>query len=819
MRRVSLGLLVGVVLLGALWACRPAGATVVVPVPIDSLARDADVVVVGRVTKIASYWEPRHASVFTRITLAVDEVWKGDGVGATLVVRQVGGQLPGRHAWVFGSPEFTRGEKVLVFLRRMADGALRVVHLYQGKFSVVPDSETGEELVHQPLSPAGVELLRAPGAPPAARTWRLRDARTDVLAAGGRGSPPPPPSSGAVLSPEAEDVEGAVQAAFTFLGPGRWSEPDAGLPVTVFTNADGEPSAPGLGFGQVRDALAAWTNVPGSSFAYADGGVTEAGGFRRDGVNTVSFRDPLGQIDPPSNCSGTLAIGGFFTNGEATQVNGVTFARIVEGDVVVADGWTACGFFYQDYENLAETLTHELGHVLGLGHSADPTATMAAVAHFDGRGATLTDDDRAGLAFIYPGTSDAVLEVRRAGSGVGSVTSDPPGIDCGSSCLATFPEGTVVRLVATPVEGSRFEGWTGACSGTGECVATLQGRRVVTATFGQLPRLRFSAAAYSVTERSRTAIVTVIRTGDTSGTVSVAYAADPGTAVPGLDYTPVSGTLTFSPGATSRTFVVPILDDTFADGPRTVVLSLSAPAGGAELATPTTALLTIVDDDVAGTIQFGRATYTVRESAGTARITVTRSGRANGVTVRYATSAGTAVPGADYQDVAGTLAFGAGETAKSFLVPIVNDTLADGPRTVILTLSDPGGGATLGLQSAAVLTIGDDDVAGTVQFSAATYTVTEGSGGATITVTRRGNASGVSVPYATSPGTAVPGVDYEDVAGVLTFGAGEVTKSFVVPVLANPLGSGPRTLTLTLGSPEGGAILGTRRTATLTIVE
>jgi hypothetical protein len=804
-------------------ASPPAGATLVVPVPFDSLAREADAVVVGRVTRIASRWGHQHAEVFTHIVLTVEEVWKGDGIGATLVVRQLGGRLPGIQSWVFGSPEFDLGEKVLVFLRRMPDGALRVAHLYQGKFSVILDPETGEEIADQPPSPTGVELLQAPDSRPGPRTRRLKDARADVLEAGAakwRGNSPPP--RGDFASLQSETAEGEEQAAFTFLGPGRWSEPDEGLPVSVLTNAEGEPSAPGLGFDQVRDALAAWNGVPGSSFAYADGGFTGAGGFQRDGINTVSFRDPLGQIDPPSSCGGTLAIGGFFTSGGTTEVNGQTFAQIVEGDVVVADGWTACGFFYQDYENFAEVLTHELGHVLGLGHSADETATMTSFAHFDGRGAMIMDDDRAGVAFIYPGTSEPVLpvlEVRRAGSGEGSVASDPSGIDCGSTCAATYPDGTVVRLVAAPVEGSLFEGWTGACSGTGDCTVAVHGRQTVTATFRPVSRLQFSAAGYSVSERGRTATVTVTRTGDTTGTVDVTYATDPGTGVPGVDYTPVTGTLTFSSGATSRTFTVPILNDTLADGPRTVVLALSAATGGAMLATPGTALLTILDDDVAGAIQFRSATYSARETAGAAKITVTRSGRASGVTVAFTTSPGTAVPGVDYQDMAGTLTFVAGESNKTVLVPILNDTLADGPRTVTLTLSDSGGGATLGPRATAVLTIRDDDVAGAIQFTAAAYTVAEGSGGATITVTRRGRASGVTVAYATSPGTAVPGVDYQDVTGELTFGVGELTKSFLVPVLANPLAAGPRTLTLTLGTPGGGAVLGSRHTAVLTIVE
>jgi uncharacterized delta-60 repeat protein/uncharacterized repeat protein (TIGR01451 family) len=80
------------------------------------------------------------------------------------------------------------------------------------------------------------------------------------------------------------------------------------------------------------------------------------------------------------------------------------------------------------------------------------------------------------------------LSVSLDGTGSGSVTSDPTGIDCGSDCTETFDYGTVVTLTATPTTGSAFTGWSGAeCSGTGECVVTMTETRHVTATFTLIP--------------------------------------------------------------------------------------------------------------------------------------------------------------------------------------------------------------------------------------------------------------------------------------------------------------------------------------------
>jgi hypothetical protein len=93
--------------------------------------------------------------------------------------------------------------------------------------------------------------------------------------------------------------------------------------------------------------------------------------------------------------------------------------------------------------------------VLGFGHNLDADATMAAYAHFDGRGASLRATDIAGLVFLYPGSSSGgtppqsfTLSVTRTGAGGGSVTSSPAGITCGSDCSEAFASGTSVTLTA-----------------------------------------------------------------------------------------------------------------------------------------------------------------------------------------------------------------------------------------------------------------------------------------------------------------------------------------------------------------------------------
>jgi hypothetical protein len=80
------------------------------------------------------------------------------------------------------------------------------------------------------------------------------------------------------------------------------------------------------------------------------------------------------------------------------------------------------------------------------------------------------------------------LTVTKAGTADGSVTSTPAGIDCGTTCSASFLQGTQVTLTATPATGATFVGWGGgSCSGTGTCVVALNADTTVTATFSLPP--------------------------------------------------------------------------------------------------------------------------------------------------------------------------------------------------------------------------------------------------------------------------------------------------------------------------------------------
>lgn len=85
--------------------------------------------------------------------------------------------------------------------------------------------------------------------------------------------------------------------------------------------------------------------------------------------------------------------------------------------------------------------------------------------------------------FKLLGADQHLLTVSEPGTGDGSVTSAPAGVDCGSTCSTTFDAGTAVTLTATAAAGSSFTGWGGDCSGTGTCQLTMSADHTVSATF------------------------------------------------------------------------------------------------------------------------------------------------------------------------------------------------------------------------------------------------------------------------------------------------------------------------------------------------
>jgi len=327
--------------------------------------------------------------------------------------------------------------------------------------------------------------------------------------------------------------------------------------------------------------------------------------------------------------------------------------------------------------------------------------------------------------------------------------------------------------------------------------------------------LQFNAANFSVNENAGTATVTVDRVGGNSSAVSVHYSMSAGTATSGSDFTNVSGNLNWAAGdLSSKTFTVPIKDDSLNENNETISLGLSSPTGGATLGSQKTAILTIADDDPMPSVSVSDVSVVEGNSGTTpASFTVSLSAPSGkNVSVSWKTMPGTATSAVDYANInSSSLTFLAGQTSKTITVNVIGDTDPEPDDTFFVALFNPSE-VTIAKTEGKGTIINDDGAApaGTLQFSAPTYSVNENGGQATIAVKRTGGSTGaVSVQYASTGGTGTSGSDYDDASGTLSWADGDMSdKTFTVAIKDDSLNELNETINLNLSNPTGGAALG-----------
>ncbi|MBM4043072.1 MAG: hypothetical protein FJ290_31670, partial [Planctomycetes bacterium] len=331
--------------------------------------------------------------------------------------------------------------------------------------------------------------------------------------------------------------------------------------------------------------------------------------------------------------------------------------------------------------------------------------------------------------------------------------------------------------------------------------------------------VEFGAAAYEVLENAGSLLVTVWRQGDTSIPSSVDYWTSNGTAQAGADYVAVSGTLSYAAGVVSNSFTVNILNDGDDESGETFHLTLGSCSSNTFLGDPAKAVALIEDDDGAGDLSFETAAPVVAENDSAVTVNVRRrNGSAGQVTVDFATSDGSALAGADYAATNGTLVLADAVKSAFFSVAVMDDLQDEADETVNLALSNPTGGAALASPSNVVLTILDNDTAGSLAFESASYSVNETDPYVTLRIVRTGGSDGVvSVDFSTSNGTAVAGSDYVATNGTLTLAHGVTNAVLTVAILNDSLTEDPETFTVRLANATGGATIVSPSSASVTI--
>lgn len=339
----------------------------------------------------------------TDYLVEVERLVKGFVPGSTLVVRVPGGiGTGGLGLKVWGAPAFRSGERALLFLAPHADdGTYRVVHMMLGAFHVVERS--GRRFVLRDLSEATEVTAHSAASGAEAGSDRARELAGFVRWLEDRAAGRHRAADYLATTPN------AIEGNFSFLLPEdgiaiRWFRFDTGLSVRWRVHQGAQGGIPlGLATSSLGVATGVWNDDSSSNINYGVDGTTSAsnGLGRSDNTNTLLFNDPGNQVEGTFDCStgGVIAAAGPFFFSSTREYRGVRYHEAVEADIVTNDG-TDC-FFSSNPKTVEEIFGHELGHTLGLGHSRERQALMFANAHADGRGASLSSDDRAGVAVLY----------------------------------------------------------------------------------------------------------------------------------------------------------------------------------------------------------------------------------------------------------------------------------------------------------------------------------------------------------------------------------------------------------------------------------
>ncbi|MBD2073375.1 hypothetical protein H6F86_05645 [Phormidium sp. FACHB-592] len=395
----------------------------------------------------------------------------------------------------------------------------------------------------------------------------------------------------------------------------------------------------------------------------------------------------------------------------------------------------------------------------------------------------------------------------------GQSTLNVPIIAQAPSGSTAIPQKNVLISLAAPSDASYFVPASGAAGQSNDFIIPAYNPSTVSFTQG--------TGGGTLTPGQTQPFTATRAGGDTTQPLTVNYTTG-GTAQPGVDYQPLSSSVTIPAGQTSAIVPLSAIQKTGTTAAPATTLSLTPAAGTGYDATGATPISYDIPAYTPSTVSVTSPTNGgAIPAGGSVPFTVTRTGETSQpLTIPY-TIGGTATPGTDYSQLPGSITIPAGATSatQNITTPTKNGSTAEPSETIVLT---PQSGTGYSV----------DPTGGTATYQTAAYTpssvsATPGTGGSTIpqgttggfTISRTGDTSQPLPVSYTLGGTAQNGTDYNSLPGSVTIPAGQasVTVPVTVPAATGSAATPAKDIQVAVSPGNSYAPDATTPTTTLTI--
>ncbi len=354
------------------------------------LVERADLIVVGTVLDSSSRMEERR--IWTTSTLAVERVLKGTHSASTIDITELGGHADGKIMLIPGSAQYTKAERVLVFLRQRENGTWLTASMSLGRFRFrsLPD---GRAIVTRDLDGAEVETDEAP---------RLADEFIEHVLDLVRGVSTPRQLTRITVDVDHAELEPrtlALPSAYVFKGgsperPIRWPNCESGCTINYKVSGGAQPNATDT-VGGIETAMGLWTNHVDSFVNLNLSGISGVDNVTSgdDNENTIALNNTASpQI---SGCDGASACGIVWAFSAVTHTfQSETFYTAFEGDMYLRPGAITSQKLFELY------MTHELGHTMALKH-APTSGKIMSPSLSESMSVSLKDYDREAMSVVY----------------------------------------------------------------------------------------------------------------------------------------------------------------------------------------------------------------------------------------------------------------------------------------------------------------------------------------------------------------------------------------------------------------------------------